>query len=80
MNLYLNSGAQGPLPYHSWYLHVRLLCRVNFPLSRRPILASSWEYLTTLDYEINIIRGRRPYRWTIVVSILHAVFVLSSPP
>jgi len=24
-----------------------------------------WEFFTTLDYEFNIIRGRRPYRWTI---------------
>ncbi|KAH9984317.1 hypothetical protein BJV74DRAFT_587128 [Russula compacta] len=26
-----------------------------------------WEFLTTLDYELDIIRGRRPYRWTIWV-------------
>ncbi|KAH9952313.1 hypothetical protein BC827DRAFT_1380479 [Russula dissimulans] len=24
-----------------------------------------WEFLTTLDYEWSVIRGRRPYRWTI---------------
>jgi hypothetical protein len=30
-------------------------------------LASSWEFLTTLDYEWSTIRGRRPYRWTIWV-------------
>jgi len=24
-----------------------------------------WEFLTTLDFEWNIIRGHRPYRWTI---------------
>ncbi|KAI0294360.1 hypothetical protein BC826DRAFT_341273 [Russula brevipes] len=24
-----------------------------------------WEFFTTLDYEWSIIRGRRPYRWTI---------------
>ncbi|KAH9988673.1 hypothetical protein BJV77DRAFT_1160891 [Russula vinacea] len=24
-----------------------------------------WEYITTLDYEWDFIRGRRPYRWTI---------------
>jgi hypothetical protein len=23
---------------------------------------SSWEFLTTLDYEWDVIRGRRPYR------------------
>jgi hypothetical protein len=31
----------------------------------------SWEFLNTLDYEWNVIRGRRPYRWTIwVLTIL----------
>ncbi|KAH9957072.1 hypothetical protein BGW80DRAFT_1384566 [Lactifluus volemus] len=25
----------------------------------------SWESFTTLDFEWSIIRGRRPYRWTI---------------
>ena len=30
-------------------------------------LASSWEFVTTLDYEWSAIRGRRPYRWTIWV-------------
>lgn len=29
--------------------------------------ASSWEFFMTLDYEFDIIRGRRPYRWTIWV-------------
>jgi len=24
-----------------------------------------WEFFITLDYELNILRGRRPYRWTI---------------
>jgi len=24
-----------------------------------------WEFFTTLDYELDVIRGRRPYRWTI---------------
>ena len=28
---------------------------------------SSWEFFTTLDYEWSIIRGHRPYRWTIWV-------------
>jgi hypothetical protein len=27
----------------------------------------SWEFFTTLDYEWGVIRGRRPYRWTIWV-------------
>jgi len=28
------------------------------------ILHPSWEFVTTLDYEWNVIQGRRPYRWT----------------
>jgi hypothetical protein len=31
------------------------------------VLAPSWEFFTTLDFEWSIIRGRRPYRWTILV-------------
>lgn len=31
------------------------------------VLVPSWEFFTTLDYEWSIIRGRRPYRWTILV-------------
>jgi hypothetical protein len=30
----------------------------------------SWEFITTLDYEWSVIQGRRPYRWTIWVSIV----------
>ena len=29
--------------------------------------AFRWEFVTTLDYEWNVIRGRQPYRWTIWV-------------
>ena len=36
--------------------------------------ASSWEYLTTLGYEWDVIRGHRPYRWTILVSGLLSGF------
>jgi hypothetical protein len=31
----------------------------------------SWEFITTLDYEWSVIQGRRPYRWTIWVSIVN---------
>ena len=31
------------------------------------VLVPSWEFLTTLEYEWDVIRGRRPYRWTIWV-------------
>jgi hypothetical protein len=39
---------------------------IDLPLSPdQP--ARSWEFFTNLDYELGIIRGRRPYRWTIWV-------------
>src|SRR5260370_28403373 len=37
----------------------------------------SWEIVTTLDYEWSVIRGRRPYRWTIWVCN-HSPFSVSS--
>ena len=36
------------------------LTSIGLPLSR-------WEFFTTLDYEWSVIRGDRPYRWTIWV-------------
>jgi len=79
MSLTLNSGAQEPLPCHRWHLPVGLLCRVDLQLSRRPTLAlPSWEFFTTLDYEFDIIRGHRPYRWTIWVRDYRPFLVL--PP
>ena len=35
--------------------------------SHSSIRSSSWEYVTTLDFELDIIRGRRSYCWTIWV-------------
>jgi len=35
-----------------------------------------WEFFTTLDYEWSVIRGRRPYRWTIWVYSLTRVAAL----
>ncbi|KAI0002184.1 hypothetical protein BJV74DRAFT_39641 [Russula compacta] len=35
-----------------------------------------WEFATTLDYEWSIIRGRRPYRWTIWIYSLTRVAAL----
>ncbi|KAF8491232.1 hypothetical protein F5888DRAFT_1076072 [Russula emetica] len=37
-----------------------------------------WEYLTTLDFELDVIRGRRPYRWTIWIYSLTRVSTLTS--
>jgi hypothetical protein len=31
------------------------------------LTTASWEFVTTLDYEWSVIRGHRPYRWTIWV-------------
>jgi hypothetical protein len=39
-----------------------LSCQLNLPLL-------SWEFLTTLDFEWSVIRGNRPYRWTIWVRV-----------
>ena len=36
---------------------------------------SSWEFATTLDYEWNIIRRHRPFRWTVWVRV-NALFLL----
>jgi hypothetical protein len=60
----LNSGAQEPLSYDKWYLPVGPLYCVNVSLLGGPTPVSSWEYFTTLDYEFDIIRGRRPCRRT----------------
>jgi len=35
-----------------------------------------WEFVTTLDYEWNVIRGRRPYRWTIWVYTITRISTL----
>ena len=37
----------------------------------------SWEFITTLDYEWSVIRGHRPYQWTIWVRIFF--FGLTKP-
>ena len=61
----LNRDPQVLLTYHKWPLHVDV-----DPLSRFPARTSTprWEYyLTALDFELDVIRGRRPYRWTIWV-------------
>src|SRR5579863_5785919 len=42
--------------------------------------ASSWEFITTLDYEWSVIRRRRPYRWTIGVRNVFSRWVLFPGP
>ena len=44
-----------------------------------PVHISSWEFVTNLDYEWSVIRGHRPFRWTICVSI-KVLFLLSLGP
>ena len=66
-SLSLNRGSQEPLAHHKWYLHVRMFPRVNLLISLSSNLISSWEFVSTLNYELDIIRGRRSYRWTIWV-------------
>jgi hypothetical protein len=57
-----------------WYITNGIYVYVYFavstsrlPLSCSSIRTSSWEYITTLDFELDIILGRRSYRWTIWV-------------
>ena len=37
--------------------------------NNNPVLIFSWEFVITLDYEWSVIRGHRPFRWTIWVRI-----------
>jgi len=36
-------------------------------MTHDPIIAYSWEFVITLEYEWEVIQGRLPYRWTIWV-------------
>jgi hypothetical protein len=68
MKRFLNSGSPELLAHNKWDLYVRVLCcGVDLPLSCTSICTSSWEFVTALDFELDIIRGRRSYRWTIWV-------------
>jgi hypothetical protein len=56
---------------YSWCLHVRssLQSGKQKLISSRNIV--SWEIVTTVGFELDVLRGKRPYRWTIWVSFLH---------
>ena len=43
------------------------VCHTSFELAHSLTPTSSWEFFTSLNYELSVIRGRRPYRWTIWV-------------
>jgi hypothetical protein len=45
--------------------------------TQSPPSVSSWEFFTTLGYEWDVIRGRRPYRWTILVCSVLSGFVFA---
>jgi hypothetical protein len=45
--------------------------------TQSPPSVSSWEFFTTLGYEWDVIRGRRPYRWTIWVCSVLSGFVFA---
>ena len=67
MKCFSNSGSPEFLARNKWDLYVGLVFCVDHALSCTSIRTSSWEYVTTLDFEWDMIRGRRPYRWTIWV-------------
>ncbi len=49
------------------WVHVLQLRVTLLPLTSTRLLHTRWEFVTTLCYEWRVIRGRRPYRWTIWV-------------
>ncbi len=61
-----------------WSLHVSSH-RYSACYVTQPVLLS-WEFFTTLDYELKVIRGRLPYRWTIWVRIDRCFSLISSVP
>jgi hypothetical protein len=73
-----NSGAREALARRRWYIYVCFpaLLRLSPGLyvSRPSPFASRWEFVTTLDYEWDVFRGRRPYRRTIWVCSLFLRF------
>ena len=75
---YLNSGSPGLLVHVEWDLYVCVFFCVDLPLSCTSIRTSSWEYVTTLEFEWDVIRGRRSYRWTIWVCSDRRLFACRS--
>jgi hypothetical protein len=64
------SGIGEALAHRGWSLHVGLLVLATSATlpniwSLNP--TGSWEFITTFEYEWNVIRGHHPYRWTIWV-------------
>ena len=70
---FFDSGTVETVACCGWTVLVSLPRQVldpqNISNNNNPVLISSWEFLTTLDYEWSVIRGHRPFRWTIWVRI-----------
>ena len=61
-----DSDRHETLAHRIWYLHVSLLVLVTITYSSH-FPNRSWEFVTTLDFEWNVIRRHQRYRWTIWV-------------
>lgn len=48
-------------------LYMSVVFTIFLHVAHTQLSLSSWEFFTTLDYEWAVIRGRLPYRWTILV-------------
>jgi hypothetical protein len=59
------SGTQEGSVFGGWFLHVGLSLVTMRCITQLP--TPSWEFMTTLGYEWNIIRERVRFRWTIWV-------------
>jgi len=66
---FVNSVTREVLAHSTWSLHVGLPCHAILQALRcfNPISTGSWEFVTTLDYEWSVFRGRHRYLWTIWV-------------
>jgi hypothetical protein len=69
-----DSGAIKDVAPLSWYLHVgplvvtcRVALRVRDIAYSNHLPTGSWDFVTSLYYEWDVIRGRQTYRWTIWV-------------
>ena len=67
------SGAHQAVAHPRRPLHVRLSGSAAAPaasyhsmspVTHNPIFAYSWEFVTTLEFEWDVVRGRLQYRWT----------------
>lgn len=64
-----HSGTREAQGYNTWRIHVGCLIRLSRSTpSIMSLFISSWEFVTTLDYEWSVFRGHRQYLWTIWVS------------